>query len=79
MSQLGDYEDMVMVLEGNLTRRKPSGQGLSIDADFILKSFGEMKCMDFVFGIVDPGCFEYDKDFCERYPLYSKYLNELEK
>lgn len=77
MSQLGDYADMAEELEEILVRRG-DGQGLSMDADFILKSFGMMKCMDFIFDMVDPKVNDsIDKEFCKKYPLYSKYLNDL--
>lgn len=77
MSQFGDYEDLCETLEAELARRVKDGKGLSVDADHILKSFGMMKGMDFVFDAFDPKCSEYSKDMIKKYPTLAKYMNIL--
>ena len=76
MSQLGDYEDLIQDLEENLHRRGV-GQELSVDADHILKSFGMMKCMDFVFDVFDESSDSYIADWKTDYPLVSAYMTKL--
>ena len=76
MSQLDDYADMIGELEANLKRRG-IGQELSVDADFILTSFGQMKCMDFVFDVFDKNSDEYIEGWGTTYPLMSAYMTKL--
>jgi len=77
MSQLGNYEDLIKALEETLIRRG-AGQGLSMDADFILTSFGSIKCLEFVFEVFDKDSDLYVERWGTDYPLMSAYMRNLD-